>query len=442
MAMTWGAKSAGFVFAAIIIGIFAMRAASQAPFVKTTYGVAPAKETLWALTHDPLSDADIAKVNLDLFAKGDKDAAWELGLAYMQGFGVPEDFAKAEQMFRVGATDADRKAMVGMFYAEGYFPKDLDAVERWYTAAGRPQDYFEIAETYKAAAQNDKAIAPRYYARATTLYLALLKDIGHPEVRRAQLELGNLVVDGFYSAGDDANGRAQNLEWARMIAQELLGQEEYSVAVDYKIGQEDLSPDQAMWLRFCKRAAAYNIDIAQHYYVEALNQAEAKDFSGYDYVAWTRLASEKQTGELTLLKAFTQGMTTQQLEAANAAYDALVKTRKLYGAFYPMDDPLRNPSPEALSAMPQDDPDIEIRRAFSLEKAASTDTSTYTEVLATYRRIRDRRKMDVLFILGRNLMDGKNGLPKNISAAEYWLNEAAREGSDQARSFLHPPQNR
>jgi hypothetical protein len=211
-------------------------------------------------------------------------------------------------MFRIGAIDADKKGMVGMFYAHGYFPQDLDAVERWYAAAGRPQDYFEMAETFKAAAQNDPTEAGKYYSKATAIYLKLLKDPSQPEARRAQLELGNFVIDGIYSAGSDAQGRAQNLEWARMIAQELLGQEEYGISIDYKIGREDLPPDKVMWLRFCKRAAAYNIDLAQHSYVEALSQGEAKDFSDYDYVAWARLDSEKQTGELALLKAFTRGM--------------------------------------------------------------------------------------------------------------------------------------
>jgi hypothetical protein len=78
--MIQGGRTARFVFAAILFGAFAIMAASQAPFVKTTYGVSPAKMTFWASMHEPLSDADIAKVNLELFAKGNKDAAWELGL--------------------------------------------------------------------------------------------------------------------------------------------------------------------------------------------------------------------------------------------------------------------------------------------------------------------------------------------------------------------------
>ena len=176
---------------------------SWRPIVKTTYGVTPVELPLWARLSEVLSDADIAKINLKAFAKGNKKAAWELGLAYMQGLRVPQDFAKAEKMFEVGAVDAGEKGMVGMFYAHGYFPRDLKAVERWYTAASRPQDYFELAGAFSTAAKGDKTAAPRYYSRATAIYLQLLKATGHPEVRRAQLELGNFVIDGIYSAGKE-----------------------------------------------------------------------------------------------------------------------------------------------------------------------------------------------------------------------------------------------
>jgi uncharacterized protein len=411
-------------------------ASAQAPYVKTRYGVAPAKMTLWAQLHEPLSDADIARVNLELYAKGNRDAAWELGLAYMQGLGVPQDFAKAEQMFQVGAVDADRKGMVGMFYAHGYFPSDLNAVERWYNAAGRPRDKFELAETFKAAAQNDKSVAPGYYARAAVLYLALLKEAGHPEIRRAQLELGNFVIDGIYSSGGDPVGRAQNLEWARMIAQELLGQKESQIAVEYKIGEEDLPKDEAMSLRYSKRAAAYNIDGAQHSYVEAISEGKAPDLSGYDYVAWTRLAAQKQTGEIAILNAFTASMSEQQLREADAAYQSLVAARSRFGAYYAADDPLRDPAPEALAAMAQDDPDVQLREAFSLEKSAIHDEETYERVLSIYRNVRDHRDSEVRFVLGRYALNGANGVPKNRGVAEYWLREAIRSGSKPAQQLL------
>lgn len=409
---------------------------AQTPFVKTQYGVSPAKETLWATMHEPLSDADIAKVNLELFAKGNKDAAWELGLAYMQGLGVLRHFAKAEQMFRIGAVDADKKGMVGMFYAQGYFPADLEAVERWYTAAGRPQDYYEIAGVFKAAGQAANSVANKYYAKATEIYLKLLKDPSQPQARLAQIELGGLVIDDIYSAGDDAKGRAQNLAWARMVAQEMLGQREYQSAVEYKIGNEWLSADSSMWLRYCKRAAAYNIDNAQHFYVEALNQGAAHDFSGYDAVAWTRLNSQKMFADKSLLHAMTSAMIPQRKADADAAYLRLVKTRAEYGAYYTRDDPLRDPSPTALAAMDQDDPDVQLREAFRRERDAANDALLYQKVLAVYRTVRDHCDYDFRFVLGRNALYGNNGVRKNIAVARYWLFEAARSGSKPAQDLL------
>jgi uncharacterized protein len=385
-----------------------------------------------AANHDPAARTpeEIAEVNQTLAAQGNKQAAWELGLAYLQGYGVEQDLAKAEHWFEIGATDPDEQGIVAGLYEHGeYFPHDLDAAARWAKAAGRPQDQFELAQAYRLATppQTEKAIA---------VYVTLLVQTGHPEVRRAQMELGNFVLDGKYSAGSDAKGRALNLEWARTIAQELLGQEEYKIAVDYSIGREDLPADESMWLRFCKRAAAYNIDLAQHFYVEAMGEAKAPDLSGYDEYAWTRLASEKQAGDIGLLKAMQSGMTQQQRQAAGAAYNALVETRRRDGAYYPKDDPLRSPSGAALAVMPQDDPDVQLREAFVLERRALTDESTYKRAMNLYRSVRDRREMDIRFILGRDALHGTHGVPKSISVAQYWLGEAAARGSKPAQDLL------
>jgi TPR repeat protein len=429
--MIQAANTARVVCIGIMFGFFANIAASQAPFVKTTYGVSPAKMTFWARMHEPLSDADIAKVNQELFAKGDKDAAWELGLAYLQGLGVTEDYAKAEEMFQIGAVDANRKGLVGMFYAHGYFPTNLAAVERWYLAAGEPLDLFEIGAAYKAAAQTDKIKSGFYYSKAIEYYLRLLNQ-RRGEERRAQLELGNFVIDGIYSAGDDPNGRRQNMESARLIAQELLGQKEYQIAVEYGIGQEDLPPDEKMWLRYCKRAAAYNIDLAEHFYIEALNDARAQDFTGYDAVAWARVGAL----EAPLRAAMTKGMTDQQKATAEAAYQHLLETRVRFGAYYTQDDPFRNPSTSELRAMDQDDPDVQLREAYSLEKSALTDQAIYRRVLALYRNVRDHRDSAPRLVLGRYALNGSNGVPRDRGVAEYWLHEAVRSGSKPAQQLL------
>jgi TPR repeat protein len=250
------------------------------------------------------------------------------------------------------------------------------------------------------------------------------------------LELGNFVIDGIYSAGEDAVGRTQNLQWVRMIAQELLGQKIYQIAVDYNIGREDLPKDKQMWLRYVKRAAAYNIDNAQHFYVAAMMNNEAPDPSGYDYIAWTRIENDSNGRNDRLLSAFTDSMSKQQLQGADAAYRALQETRAKYGAFYSADDPLRSPTPEALAAMDQEDPDVQLRRAFAMEPEAAKNKQVYERVIGIYRTVRNRRDTDARFVLGRYALTGANGVPKDRGVALYWLHEAVRSGSEPAQVLL------
>jgi TPR repeat protein len=263
--------------------------------------IGPAKVPFPYSMEEVLTDKQIYDINLKLAKQGNTKAAFGLGQAYIEGVGVLRDPQQAIHWFEIGATTPDEKAFVAhLFTYEGCFKKDLDTAARWYTAAGRPSDLFELAQAYRTASppQTDKAVA---------LYLALLKETGHPEVRRAQMELGNFVLDGKYSARDDAAGRALNLLWARTIAQELLGQEEYKVAMDYDLGREGIAEDKKMWLRFCKRAAAYNVDLAQRFYSEAIKENSAENRSGYNDVAWMKLASDKQYGHAQLFKLWNRG---------------------------------------------------------------------------------------------------------------------------------------
>lgn len=371
--------------------------------------------TITAASHDPAATTPekITAINQALARGGNADAAYELGLAYLQGYGVQKDLGQAEHWFRVVATD----------------PKLKSAIDRDAEVRLPPLDLFELAETYRKD-------TPQQTERAAKMYLYLLRQTGHPEVRRAQMELGNLVLDGKYTAGIDAGGCALNLEWARIIAQESLGQEEYKIAVDYEIGRKDLPKNSAMWLRFCRRAAAYNIDLAQKFLAQAIAKGTVPNRSGYDDVAWTRLASDKQTDERAVYKAMESGMTPQQHRAADSEYASLVQTRAIDGAYYSPDDPLRNPTPTELAAMPEDDPDVQLRRAFALERVAPTNKDAYREALNLYRTVRDRREMDIRFALGRDYLNGTNGLHKNLDIARYWLNEAAGFGSQPAKTLL------
>ena len=385
-----------------------------------------------AANHDPnaITLEQIFAINQTLAKQGNTEAAFELGLAYLQGYGAPQDLAKADQWFHIGANTPDRKSIVASLYRDGaYFTRNLDTGAIWYKAAGRPGDLFELAQGYRLA-------TPPLIDKAIPIYLDLLQQTGHPEVRRAQMELGNLVLDGRYSAGNSAQARALYLEWARIIAQELLGQEEYKIAVDYNVGREDIPVDKALWLRFCKRAAAYNIDLAQHFYAEAIMDGSAPDTSHYDAVAWVRLASEKQTSNISLLRVMESGMSDEQHRAAERVYQSLLETRRRNGAYYPPGDPLRDPTEAALASMPQDDPDVQLRTAFALEKVAATDDTAYRRALDLYRTVRDRREIDIRFVLGRDMHTGANGLPTNQAEARVWLTIASDRGSQPARALL------
>jgi TPR repeat protein len=376
--------------------------------------------------------------------RGDKKAAYELGQMCAFGFPAkpdqmyrPGDLDQARHWFEIGADTAYERAEVARMYANGKpFPRDLDAAERWFRSTGESVYLLEAGLAYKAAGEADTSLASKYYPRATAIFLELLKKTGDPNLRRAQLELGNFVIDGIYSAGKDPGGRRQNMIWARMIAQELVGQKLYQIAVAYELGQDGLPKDKKMWLRYVKRASAYNIDNAQHFYAEALNNGDAPDPSGYDYIAWPRIENDSNNRNVQLLNALTRGMAEEQRKAADAAYRALVDARRRYGAFYVIDDPMRDPSPDALKAMDQEDPDVQLRMAFSMESAAATESSAYARVIDLYRTVRNHRDSDCRFVLGRYALLGTNAVSKDREVAAYWLREAINSGSKPAQALL------
>ena len=369
----------------------------------------------------------IARVNEALAAKGNTEAAYQLGFAFSQGVGEPVDFAKAEHWFAIGATSPERKAYLAEFYRDGEFlPKDEEKAAKWFHLAGRPGDLFQLVQLYEHSA------APRA-AEAAAVCRELLTMTGAPEVRRAQMELGNFVLDGVYSAGDDAASHALNLEWARIIAQELLGQQEYNIAVAYDANVDGMPQDKAMWLRFVRRAAAYNVDLAQSFYGQAILKREIPDASLFEGYAWVRLSSDKQHGLRSTVRTLEGQMTSDQKQQADSLFEGLVQTRLRDGAYYSAGDPLREPAAEVLAAMPAEDPDVQLRQAFALEQ--SHVPADYTRAMDLYRRVRDRRGIDIKLLLAKQYRDGSNGVSRDERLARYWQTSAER-GPEAARAIL------
>ena len=94
-----------------------------------------------------------------------------------------------------------------------------------------------------------------------------------------------------------------------------------------------------------------------------------------------------------------------------------------------------------LATMDRDDPDVQLREAFNMERAAANDQQIYERALSVFRNVRDHRDYEFRFVLGRYALYGMNGVPKNRAVADYWLNEAARNGSEHAQQLLDQIRN-
>ena len=53
-----------------------------------------------------------------------------------------------------------------------------------------------------------------------------------------------------------------------------------------------------------------------------------------------------------------------------------------------------------------------------------------------YRKVRNERDYGFRFVLGRDALNGMNGVQKDSAVAEYWLKMAAYGGSKPARELL------
>ena len=124
----------------------------------------------------------------------------------------------------------------------------------------------------------------------------------------------------------------------------------------------------------------------------------------------------------------------EQQHEAEAIYEGLVQTRERDGAYYPAGDPLSGPDEAQLAAMPDDDPDVQLRRAYVLEK--STAPEAYEQARKLYRIARDRWGMDIKVVLGRDYLLGSNGVVQNAPLAKYWLTQAVQAGSHPAALYL------
>ena len=360
--------------------------------------------------------------NLKLAEKGNVEAAYQVGLAYLQGYGVKQNLDRAEHWFQIGAQSAYEKQWVGDQYRSGrYFSRSLEKVDYWYRAAGDHYSLHELALIYRMG-----TLAPPNAEKAVALDLELLKG-GDGYVRLAEFELGNMVIDAQYTSGD----RRQDLIWARAIAQELIGQEEYKLAWTTNGSAMDLPGTPEVERAVVRSAASFNVDLAQ------LNLVENLPMQAPEHYAWVRLAGRNQQGARVQADRLAAAMSPEERTAGEAAVNQLERTRQTAGAYYRQDDPLLAPDFTAIeeSVAKYGDPEEQLRLAYHYEVDLGGEDGS-TKALSLYRKVRDQRIASVRLRVGNEYLLGANGFPRDPERSAKWYGFAAKAGSKEACARL------
>jgi hypothetical protein len=105
------------------------------------------QESPAAISRQSGKDADPIKRIRNLAAQGSPFAQQQLGTMYLQGKGVPQDFAEAEKWLRLAAENSNVNAQVqlGSMYHSGI---------------GVPKDHAESAKWFRMAAKQGNTFAP------------------------------------------------------------------------------------------------------------------------------------------------------------------------------------------------------------------------------------------------------------------------------------------
>ncbi len=246
------------------------------------------------------------------------------------------------------------------------------------------------------------------------------------------MELGNLVLDGKYTSPNPS----QDLVWSRLIAQELIGQEQYKLG--FASGSAmDLPGTPEVAALVTRTAASYDVDLAQGHIAESFLKKSDEDSNRAQGYAWLKLASQKRSADRPSFDQLAAKLSPLQLSTGESAYIALEQTRTEAGAYYMQDDPLRAPDFSALQHSLEEytDPDQQLRLAFHFEQSSS-DAAAFNQALNLYREVRDQRVSSVRLKIGTQYLLGLNGFPKNASIAAKWYSFAANGGSVEACRHL------
>ena len=300
---------------------------------------------------------------------------------------------------------------------------NIPSAIRWYEAAGDSGSLFEVARICQLGPG-----IPVDLQKAIGIYLRLLTKDEDPYARLAEMEMGNLVLDGRYTSHDPKT----DLGWARSVAQELIGQEQLRLWPASGSAM-DLPGTAEVDALVVRTAASYDVDLAQRQMAEWAGAAGRLP----EELAWLRLGQDKQSSFRMQADQLQASLSAKQIGEAADILAELRETKARSGAYYPVGDPLRDPGmrylEEQLAAY--GDVDQQLRLAYYYKQSIG-ESANAGHALSLYRLIRDERVGSVRLKIGTDYLLGRDHFPKNTQTAALWYGFAAKAGSKEACARL------
>jgi TPR repeat protein len=288
--------------------------------------------------------------------KGNADASFQLGMAYLIGENAPQDAVAAEGYFKKLPLESAQMCMIAEAYMETALPGRLGAAARWVEAA-----HAGCADWAQAVWYGGNQRGPDT-AREIEFLRRVLNAKDDDYRLLAQAQLGQLLLDGTAITATPAERTA----WIGAAARMRLGMAGMLLAP-----RTATSEDSERAFNWIRRSARYGTPVAMAQLGQAAMARTASDLSYLEGMALYAMGMRQNLLSSAALAAQIKQLEPAQIEELHNGIAYWTRTAHETGGYYAKNDPLRLPAPvdeKALAARATDaDPDAEVRLAYVFE---------------------------------------------------------------------------
>lgn len=358
-----------------------------------------------AQNSDPLSACRVQA------EKGDADASFQLGIAYLIGENAPQDAATAERYFEKLLLQSAQMCMIAEAYMETALPGRLDAAERWIEAT-----HAGCADWAQAVWYGGNQRGPDTAKQVAFLRRVLNASDDDYRVL-AQAQLGQLLLDGTAITATPAERTA----WIGAATRMRLGMAGMLLA-----SRTTANDDPEFAFNWIRRSARYGIPEAMAQLGQAAMARTASDLSYLEGMALYAMGLRQNLLSGATLASQIKQLEPAQIEELHNGIAYWTRIAHETGGYYAKNDPLRLPAPldeKTLAAQATDaDPDAEVRLAYVYEARGD-----FEKAEALYRTVWRNGLGRILFMQAEEAAKAKQWIhARNLDllAADFGSREA------------------